>query len=98
MIFPTPMAALWPRFMDRSGGSASISIRISTSGSQRNETAEPSPLGLRAGEFIQLVKYAASLANTKIIEFTEVNPKYDIDNRTTKLVAIGIHRFCTGVV
>ncbi len=60
-------------------------------------TSAPSPLGLRAGEFIQLVKYAASLANTKIIEFSEVNPMYDVDNRTTKLVAIGMHRFCSGV-
>ncbi len=60
-------------------------------------TSAPSPLGLRAGEFIQLVKYAASLANTKIIEFSEVNPTYDVDNRTTKLVAIGMHRFCSGV-
>ena len=60
-------------------------------------TSAPSPLGLRNGEFIQLVKYAASLANTKIIEFTEVNPRFDIDSRTTKLVAIGMHRFCTGV-
>lgn len=61
-------------------------------------TSAPSPLGLRAGEFIQLVKYAASLANTKIIEFSEVNPTYDVDDRTTKLVAIGMHRFCAGVV
>ncbi|MBV9242847.1 MAG: formimidoylglutamase [Acidobacteria bacterium] len=60
-------------------------------------TSAPSPLGLRAGEFIQLVKYAASLANTRLIEFTETNPKYDIDDRTAKLVAIGMHRFCTGV-
>ncbi len=60
-------------------------------------TSAPSPLGLRAGEFIQLVKYAASLANTKIIEFSEVNPRFDIDNRTAKLVAIGMHRFCSGV-
>ena len=60
-------------------------------------TSAPSPLGLRAGEFIQLVKYAASLANTKIIEFSEVNPTHDVDDRTTKLVAIGMHRFCTGV-
>jgi formiminoglutamase len=57
----------------------------------------PSPLGLRAGEFITLVKYAASLANTKLIEFSEVNPKFDADNRTTKLVAIGMHRFCSHV-
>lgn len=60
-------------------------------------TSAPSPLGLRAGEFIQLVKYAASLANTRIIEFSEVNPNFDEDNRTTKLVAIAMHRFCTGV-
>ena len=60
-------------------------------------TSAPSPLGLKAGEFIQLVKYAASLANTRIIEFTEVNPNFDIDNRTAKLVAIGMHRFCSGV-
>lgn len=58
-------------------------------------TSAPSPLGLRAGEFIQLVKYAASLANTKIIEFTEVNPKYDVDNCTTRLVAIAMHRICS---
>lgn len=61
-------------------------------------TSAPSPLGLRAGEFITLVKYAASLANTKIVEFSEVNPKYDIDNRTTRLVAIAMHRFISHVV
>jgi len=61
-------------------------------------TSRSSPLGLRAGEFIQLVKYAASLANTKIIEFSEVNPRFDVDDRTTKLVAIGMHRFCSGSV
>jgi len=60
-------------------------------------TSAPSPLGLRAGEFIVLVKYAASLSNTKLIEFSEVNPEFDIDDRTTKLVAIGMHRFCSGV-
>ena len=59
-------------------------------------SSAPSPLGLRAGEFIQLVKYAASLANTKLIEFTEVNPKFDADSRTVKLVAIAMHRFCSG--
>jgi len=59
-------------------------------------TSAPSPLGLRAGEFIQLVKYAASLANTKLIEFSEVNPEFDEDNRTSKLVAIAMHRFCSG--
>lgn len=60
-------------------------------------TSGPFPLGLRAGEFITLVKYAASLANTKLIEFTNVIPSNDIDDRTSQLVAIGMHRFCTGV-
>jgi len=60
-------------------------------------TSSPSPLGLRAGEFITLVKYAASLANTKIVEFSEVNPKLDIDNCTTRLVAIAMHRFISHV-
>ena len=60
-------------------------------------SSAPSPLGLRAGEFITLVKYAASLANTKLIEFSEVNPKLDIDNCTSRLVAIAIHRFITHV-
>lgn len=60
-------------------------------------TTAPSPLGLTASEFIQLVKYAASLANTKIVEFNEVNPHFDVDNRTARLVAIGMHRFCSGV-
>ena len=58
-------------------------------------TSAPSPLGLRAGEFIQLVKYAASLANTRLVEFSEVNPNFDVDDRTSKLVAIAIHRFCS---
>ena len=25
----------------------------------------------------------------------EVNPKYDVDNRTTKLVAVAMHQFCS---
>lgn len=58
-------------------------------------TSAPSPIGLRAGEFLTLVKFAASLANTKLIEFSEVNPTFDVDNRTAKLVAIAMHTFCS---
>ncbi len=57
----------------------------------------PSPIGLTAEDFINLVKFAAGLVNTKIVEFTEVNPKYDVDCRTSKLVAIAMHRFCANV-
>ena len=57
----------------------------------------PSPIGLRAGEFLNLVTFAAKLVNTRVIEFTEVNPNFDIDNRTTKLVAVAMHRFCSSI-
>jgi Arginase/agmatinase/formimionoglutamate hydrolase, arginase family len=57
----------------------------------------PNPTGLRAGELITIVKFAATLTNTKMIEFTEVNPNFDIDNRTAKLVAVAMHRFCSNI-
>lgn len=52
-----------------------------------------SPIGLTAQEFINFVSFAGSLKNTKIIEFTEVNPNFDVDNRTAKLVAMATHKF-----
>ncbi len=57
-------------------------------------TSAPSPIGLRSGEFLNIVDFAAKLVNTKLIEFTEVNPNFDIDSRTAKLVAIAMHKFC----
>jgi formimidoylglutamase len=58
-------------------------------------TSDPSPIGLRSGEFLNLVQFAAKLVNTKIIEFTEVNPNFDVDHRTAKLVAVAMHQFCS---
>jgi formiminoglutamase len=55
----------------------------------------PSPIGLRGGEFLTLVQFAAKLVNTKIIEFSEVNPNFDVNNRTAQLVAVAMHRFCS---
>lgn len=55
----------------------------------------PSPIGLRGGEFLTLVQFAAKLVNTKIVEFSELNPNFDAGNRTTQLVAIAMHRFCS---
>ena len=57
--------------------------------------SKSSPFGLRAGEFLTLVQFAAKLVNTKIVQFSEVNPDSDIENRTSKLVAIAMHRFCS---
>jgi formiminoglutamase len=55
----------------------------------------PSTIGLRSGEFLTLVQFAAKLTNTRIIEFSEVNPNFDTDNRTATLVAVAMHRFCS---
>lgn len=56
-----------------------------------------SPFGLRAGEFLTLVQFAARLVNTKIIQFTELDSASDIENRTAKLISIAMHRFCSTV-
>lgn len=55
----------------------------------------PSPLGFSAEEFCNLAHFAGKNSMTKIIEFTEVNPDLDVDNRTAKLVATAIHKFCS---
>jgi formiminoglutamase len=57
----------------------------------------PNPLGLSASEFCRLAEYAGQDSRTKIIEFTELNPNFDIDGRTARLVATAIHRFCSAV-
>ncbi len=57
----------------------------------------PSPIGLSAEEFLDLAKFAGTDKRTKIIEFTEVNPNFDIDNRTSRLVAIAMHKFCSSI-
>lgn len=58
----------------------------------------PSPTGLTGEEFCELARLAGDRANTRIIEFTEVNPAFDIDSRTAKLVAFAIHEFLSASV
>lgn len=57
----------------------------------------PSPVGLMADEFCDLAALAGLQPNTRIVEFTELNPNYDLDGRTAKLVAIAMHRFCAAL-
>lgn len=51
------------------------------------------PTGLTAAEIVQIAEIAGAQTGAGVIEFTEVNPDVDIDNRTSKLVAILIHAF-----
>ena len=48
----------------------------------------PSPTGLSAEQARDLVSFFSSQTPTRLLEITEVNPKFDIDDRTLKLAAI----------
>jgi formiminoglutamase len=50
----------------------------------------PSPLGFSAEELCALAALAGSEARTRVLEFTEVNPVYDVDHRTCRLAAVAI--------
>jgi formiminoglutamase len=56
----------------------------------------PAPIGLTGDELCALAYLGGQTPATRIIEFTEVNPRHDIDGRTSRLVALAIHRFLTG--
>ena len=54
-----------------------------------------SPIGLSAEEFIALWSRAGAEPRTRLVELSEVNPRYDIDGRTARLAALAIHSFLT---
>ena len=53
----------------------------------------PNVLGLTADELCQITEFAGRESRTQLIEFTEVNPTYDIDGRTCRLTAVAIWHF-----
>lgn len=58
----------------------------------------PNPLGLSAAELCQITRIAGRDSRSRIIEFTEVNPEYDIDQRTCRLTATAIFFFLLGTL
>jgi formimidoylglutamase len=52
-----------------------------------------SPVGFSAREVMACIHQARRKENLKLFEITEVNPKYDIDNRTVKLSAQFVYAF-----
>lgn len=55
-----------------------------------------SPTGLSGREVMQIIHHAKQNENLKVLEITEVNPKYDIDDRTVKLAAQLVYNFLFG--
>lgn len=55
-----------------------------------------SPIGLSGREVLQCLHHAKQKENLKVFEISEVNPEYDIDNRTVKLAAQLVYGFLFG--
>lgn len=53
----------------------------------------PSPFGLASEDAIKIATLAGKDKRTKIFEISEVNPKFDIDDRTSRLAALMIWYF-----
>jgi len=55
-----------------------------------------SPIGLSGREVMLLIQIAGQHENLKLFEITEVNPKYDVDDRTVKLASQLVYEFLFG--
>ena len=53
----------------------------------------PNPLGLSGQEFCELAALAGAEPRTRIVEFTEVNPAFDVDGRTARLAAAAVWHY-----
>jgi len=53
----------------------------------------PNPVGLTGGELCEIAAIAGADARTRLVEFVEVNPLYDIDQRTCRLTAAAMYYF-----
>lgn len=58
----------------------------------------PNPLGLSGAELCELAALAGAEPRTRIVEFTEVNPAFDVDGRTARLAAAAIWNYLAAVV
>lgn len=53
----------------------------------------PNPTGLSGDELCQIAQIAGADRRSRILEISEVNPQYDIDQRTCRLAAVTIYHF-----
>lgn len=57
----------------------------------------PMPLGLTGEEFCKLTEIAGMDPRTRLVDFVEVNPKYDLASRTSHLTAVAMFYFLSGM-
>jgi arginase family enzyme len=53
----------------------------------------PSPCGLSSEEAFSLAAFMGKIKNCRIFEITELNPIYDLDQRSARLAAVMLHAF-----
>lgn len=58
----------------------------------------PNALGISAHDFCEIAAIAGRDVRSRIFEISEVNPLYDIDDRTARLAAAAIYQFLTASV
>ncbi|MCL6510078.1 MAG: formimidoylglutamase [Anaerolineae bacterium] len=58
----------------------------------------PNPIGMTGDELCQIAVIAGRDPRTHIVEFSEVNPNYDVDGRTARLTAVAIWHVLAGLV
>jgi formiminoglutamase len=57
----------------------------------------PNPLGLSGAELCELAALAGAAPRTRIVEFSEMNPAFDVDGRTARLAAAAIWHYLAAV-
>jgi formiminoglutamase len=57
----------------------------------------PNPLGLSGTELCELAALAGADPRTRIVEFSEMNPAFDLDGRTARLAAAAIWHYLAAV-
>jgi arginase family enzyme len=56
------------------------------------------PTGLRADEILTIASLAGRDKRSQVFEITEVNPKFDLDNRTCKLAGLLMFNFIESMI
>lgn len=57
----------------------------------------PNPLGISGEDLCQITALAGQDRRTRILEITEVNPLHDVDDRTSRLAAVAVFYFLSGL-
>jgi formiminoglutamase len=53
----------------------------------------PNPIGMSGDELCELAELAGAEPRTRVVEFSEVSPAFDMDGRTSRLTAIAIWHY-----